>query len=214
MKFHWAEEAVITETVPASRTNPGWLALRALRIGAINYHVQRKLARTTVVAGEAVAKMLALLPLSLLRAVRLVHAGAQGADRDAPDRSSPPAARWRRSASSRNPTKPRRSCLEPTGHHVRVARHRRMKCGVSRCMDVVRGAAFIGTLLLAWISLRPFVDLGNQQLKDTTTGNETPTYLVFGVLAVLMVALAMRDNMRGLATLLTPAFCCSAAGSS
>lgn len=73
-------------------------------------------------------------------------------------------------------------------------------------MDVVRGTAFIGTLLLAWISLRPFVDLGNQQLKDTTTGNETLTYLVFGGLAVLMVALAMRDNMRGLATLLTPGY--------
>jgi O-antigen ligase len=73
-------------------------------------------------------------------------------------------------------------------------------------MDLVRGAAFIGTLLLAWITLHPFVDLGNQQLKDTTTGNETATYLVFGGIAVLTVALAMRDNMRGLATLLTPAF--------
>jgi len=73
-------------------------------------------------------------------------------------------------------------------------------------MDVVRGAAFIGTLLLAWISLRPFVDLGNQQLKDTTTGNETLTYLVFGGVAVLMVALTMRDHLRGLATLLTPAY--------
>lgn len=73
-------------------------------------------------------------------------------------------------------------------------------------MDLVRGAAFISTLLLAWITLRPFVDLGNQQLKDTTTGNETATYLVFGGIAVLTVALAMRDNMRGLATLLTPAY--------
>jgi O-antigen ligase len=73
-------------------------------------------------------------------------------------------------------------------------------------MDVVRGITFIGALLLAWISLRPFVDLGNQQLKDTTTGNETMTYLVFGGLAMLTLALAMRDNLRGLATLLTPAY--------
>jgi O-antigen ligase len=73
-------------------------------------------------------------------------------------------------------------------------------------MDLVRGATFIGTLLLAWMTLRPFVDLGNQQLKDTTTGNETLTYLVFGGIAVLTVALAMRDNMRGVATLLTPAY--------
>jgi O-antigen ligase len=73
-------------------------------------------------------------------------------------------------------------------------------------MDVVRGATFIGALLLAWISLRPFADLGNQQLKDLTTGNETLTYLAFGCMAVLTVVLAMRDNMRGLATLITPGF--------
>jgi len=71
-------------------------------------------------------------------------------------------------------------------------------------MDVVRGATFIGALLLAWISLRPFVDLGDQQLKDTSTGNETLTYLAFGGMAVLAIVLAMRDNMPGLATLLTP----------
>jgi O-antigen ligase len=71
-------------------------------------------------------------------------------------------------------------------------------------MDVVRGATFIGALLLAWISLRPFVDLGDQQLKDTSTGNETLTYLAFGGMAVLAIVLAMRDNMPGLATLVTP----------
>ncbi len=81
-------------------------------------------------------------------------------------------------------------------------------------MDVVRGAAFIGALLLAWISLRPFVDLGNHAARDATTGNETLTYLAFGCMAVLTVALAMRDNLRGLATLLYAGFMsCSAAGS-
>jgi O-antigen ligase len=72
-------------------------------------------------------------------------------------------------------------------------------------MDVVRGATFIGTLLLAWVSLRPFVDLGNTELNDPTTGNETLTYLVFGGVAVLTIGLSMRDNTRGLLTLLTPA---------
>ena len=75
-----------------------------------------------------------------------------------------------------------------------------------QAMDVLRSATFIGALLLAWISLRPFVDLGNQQIKDTTTGNETLTYLAFGGMAVLTLALTMRDNIRGLATLLTPAY--------
>ena len=73
-------------------------------------------------------------------------------------------------------------------------------------LDVVRCLAFIGTLLLAWISLRPFADLGELQIGDVSTGNEAPTYLAFGAIAVLMIALAMRDDMRGLATLVTPSF--------
>jgi O-antigen ligase len=72
-------------------------------------------------------------------------------------------------------------------------------------MDIVRGAIFIGTLLLAWISLRPFPDLGDVRLEDAATGKELVTYVSFGGLAVLTLALAMRDNMRGLASLLTPA---------
>jgi GT2 family glycosyltransferase len=72
MKFHWAAEAVITETVPPSRTNPGWLALRGLRIGAINYHVELKTARTMRRRLKLLARMLARLPLSLVRAGRLV----------------------------------------------------------------------------------------------------------------------------------------------
>lgn len=71
---------------------------------------------------------------------------------------------------------------------------------------MVRGAAFVGSLLLAWITLRPFGDLGDQQLRDISTGNETLTYLAFGGVGLLTIALAMRDNIRGLATLLTPAY--------
>ncbi|WP_291863067.1 glycosyltransferase [Bradyrhizobium sp.] len=71
MKFHWAAEALITETVPQSRTSPGWLALRGLRIGAINYHIEVKAARTPWARLKVVAKLLAMLPLSLFRAGRL-----------------------------------------------------------------------------------------------------------------------------------------------
>src|SRR5882757_6204564 len=73
-------------------------------------------------------------------------------------------------------------------------------------MDLLRAGAFIGTLLLVWVSLRPFVDLSGSQLRDLTTGNEAVTYAAFGCLALLTVALAMRDNMRGLVTLLSPSF--------
>ena len=71
MKFHWAAEAVITETVPDSRTHPAWLALRGLRIGAINYHVELKAARTARARLKLLARMFARLPLSLVRAGRL-----------------------------------------------------------------------------------------------------------------------------------------------
>jgi len=71
MKFHWVAEAVIVETVPDARTRPSWIALRGLRIGAINYHVQRKVAQTPWLRARLVAKVLALLPLSLFRAIRL-----------------------------------------------------------------------------------------------------------------------------------------------
>jgi O-antigen ligase len=73
-------------------------------------------------------------------------------------------------------------------------------------IDVLRAAAFIGTLLLVWVSLRPFVDISGAQLKDVTTGNEALTYAAFGCLALLTVALAIRDNMRGLLTLMSPGF--------
>jgi O-antigen ligase len=91
---------------------------------------------------------------------------------------------------------------------VTTSELRAVVAGVRRqqVMDVVRGTAFIGALLLAWITLRPFGDLGDQLLRDTSTGNETLTYLAFGGMAVVTIALAMRDNMRGLATLLTPAY--------
>ena len=72
MTFRWVEEAVITETVPEARTHPRWIALRGLRIGAINYHVQRKAAQTSWRRFRLTAKMLAMLPLSLLHAVRLM----------------------------------------------------------------------------------------------------------------------------------------------
>jgi GT2 family glycosyltransferase len=77
MKFHWAAEAVITETVPQSRTNPGWLALRGLRIGAINYHIEVKSALTVWSRARLLGKMLTLLPLSLLRAGRLFLGGGR-----------------------------------------------------------------------------------------------------------------------------------------
>src|SRR2546430_10231521 len=85
---------------------------------------------------------------------------------------------------------------------------RKLAAGIERqqVMDIVRGATFVGTLLLGWISLHPFETLGDMQIGEAGTGNELATYAVFGALSVLTVALAMRNDARGLATLLSPAF--------
>jgi GT2 family glycosyltransferase len=72
MTFYWTEEAVIVETVPDVRTRASWIVLRGLRIGAINYHVQRKVALSPWLRLKLTAKMLALVPLSFVRAFWLV----------------------------------------------------------------------------------------------------------------------------------------------
>lgn len=73
-------------------------------------------------------------------------------------------------------------------------------------MDIVRGTTFVGALLLAWVSLQPFEDLSNMQIGDVTTGNVATTYMAYAALAVLTLALAMRDNITALKTLLSPSF--------
>jgi GT2 family glycosyltransferase len=68
-RFHWAAEAAITETVPPERTRLSWLVARGLRIGAVNYRVERKRVRSGWGMARIVAKNLATLPVSLLRGV-------------------------------------------------------------------------------------------------------------------------------------------------
>ena len=72
MIFHWTAEAVITETVPQSRTSLGWIAKRGLRIGAINYRVQCKAAQSAAARARVFVQMLGRLPLSLIRSAGLL----------------------------------------------------------------------------------------------------------------------------------------------
>lgn len=72
MRFHWVAEARISETVPPGRTKLSWLIARGLRIGAINYHVQRKATPTIWLRAKLGLKLLAALPLSLVLAARAV----------------------------------------------------------------------------------------------------------------------------------------------
>ena len=73
-------------------------------------------------------------------------------------------------------------------------------------IDIARTSAFVGALLLAWISLQPFIDLSNMLLAEVTTGKEASTYVAFGCFALVTVALAMRDGGRGFATLASPGY--------
>jgi O-antigen ligase len=73
-------------------------------------------------------------------------------------------------------------------------------------MDIARAGAFIGALLLAWISMRPFIDLSDMLLTEVTMGNEVWTYAAFAGFAVMTVALAMREGKLGFATLLSPGY--------
>jgi GT2 family glycosyltransferase len=72
LHFHWVAEAAISETVPKGRTSLSWLITRGLRIGAINYHVQRKATPTVWSRIRLDLKLLAALPLSFGHAVRAV----------------------------------------------------------------------------------------------------------------------------------------------
>jgi hypothetical protein len=70
-RFHWKAEAVITETVPRVRTRVGWIVRRCLRIGAINYHIERRAANSVWWRAAVIAKMFGLVPFSFFRVARL-----------------------------------------------------------------------------------------------------------------------------------------------
>ena len=115
----------------ASRTNPRWLVVRGLRIGAINYHVELKAART----GWPRARLLAqdagdAAAVAVSRRPARAH-GAQGAHCDASDDGRGRQRAGGASASNRNPTKPRRSCVSQLATTPRFGSSS-ARCGVSR----------------------------------------------------------------------------------
>ncbi len=70
-RFFWTREAEIFETVPADRLLKSWIIKRGLRIGAINYRIDRKRANSFTAKLKLVAKNCALAPVSCMRAARL-----------------------------------------------------------------------------------------------------------------------------------------------
>jgi GT2 family glycosyltransferase len=74
-KFYWAQDAALTETVPAHRTRLSWLARRGMCIGASNYFIDRKRATTPWRRALLVTKCAAIIPLSLVRAAGFAASG-------------------------------------------------------------------------------------------------------------------------------------------
>lgn len=72
LSFRWEAEAVITEAVPLARTAPGWLARRGLRVGAINYRIERRHAEGAGAGAKLLAKSAVVLAASLPRALLLL----------------------------------------------------------------------------------------------------------------------------------------------
>jgi O-antigen ligase len=69
-----------------------------------------------------------------------------------------------------------------------------------------RAIAFVAVFLLAWISLRPFSDLGDASALDLSSGRETATYLCFGALAGLCFVQVIATDRLALRRLMVPSF--------
>lgn len=71
LRFYWAQEAQIFETVTPNRLTRAWLLQRGIRIGAINYKIDRAGAKGIAGFARLAAKNVASLGLSLARSARL-----------------------------------------------------------------------------------------------------------------------------------------------
>lgn len=67
VRFHWAQEALMTETMPARRTEFSWIHARALRNGMISALIAHKADPSAAGRTKTLLKSLALLGISPLR---------------------------------------------------------------------------------------------------------------------------------------------------
>ena len=72
--------------------------------------------------------------------------------------------------------------------------------------DGLRALTFVGSLSLAWVTARPFVDLGASDALDLATGREAISYVAFGLCALCCAALVFRQDRPAFAPLRRPAY--------
>jgi GT2 family glycosyltransferase len=75
LAFYWEQSARIAETVPADRVRARWVLKRGLRIGAINFHIDKASSRNWSEHLYLAAKNCALAPISAWRFARLLASG-------------------------------------------------------------------------------------------------------------------------------------------
>jgi GT2 family glycosyltransferase len=71
LKAYWQDAARVFETVPKERLQSAWIIRRGLRIGAINFHIERTASVTLSARTRLIARTVGLVPLSLWRSVKL-----------------------------------------------------------------------------------------------------------------------------------------------
>ncbi len=74
VRFHWAQSAAMTETMPARRTEWSWIAARAWRNGLISALIEKKNQQGPMAGARRWLRSLALLAASPLRGLRLALA--------------------------------------------------------------------------------------------------------------------------------------------
>ncbi|WP_244472887.1 O-antigen ligase [Methylobacterium sp. Leaf100] len=85
-----------------------------------------------------------------------------------------------------------------------MAKHLQERIANLSVPRLLRQTVFLATLLLAWITLKPFADLSRLDAADLVTGQETVTYATYGLLALAGFLLVVRDHGRALASLVLP----------
>src|ERR1700694_5534382 len=80
------------------------------------------------------------------------------------------------------------------------------RIGQIEVLHALRCVVFIAILLLSWISLRPFGDLGFQDQRHAQIVSSVDTYLAFGLLCTLAFAIIPVEARKALCTLLSPSW--------
>jgi GT2 family glycosyltransferase len=76
LRFFWSQEAVVQEIVGSERVTRAWILKRGLRIGAINYCIDRLAARSGIARVRVPIKNVGVVAFAAYKGLRLLLAGS------------------------------------------------------------------------------------------------------------------------------------------